>query len=164
MLEDWWKKLVKVLQHKLSLRKENSKVKRKGKIPSGTEYTQGSAISQRQLPEIPIISEPELELSLSNSNRYTSHSEASDRHLQEQVEAVLQILQGQILGNVAQIHQGVMNFWNIVKKFFKEEETVRYSNGWNPLSSKHQKKKIKDWHNNKRDTSKEEAPVAPTRK
>ncbi|MBW0562631.1 hypothetical protein O181_102346, partial [Austropuccinia psidii MF-1] len=38
------------------------KGKRKGKIPSGTESTQGSAISQRQVPEMPIISEPELEL------------------------------------------------------------------------------------------------------
>ncbi|MBW0502811.1 hypothetical protein O181_042526 [Austropuccinia psidii MF-1] len=39
-----------------------SKGKRKGKIPSGTESTQGSALSQRQVPEMPIISEPELEL------------------------------------------------------------------------------------------------------
>ncbi|MBW0535396.1 hypothetical protein O181_075111 [Austropuccinia psidii MF-1] len=33
------------------------------------------------------------------------------------------------------IHQGVMNSWNISKKFLKEEEIVRNSNGWNPLSS-----------------------------
>ncbi|MBW0592733.1 hypothetical protein O181_132448 [Austropuccinia psidii MF-1] len=39
-----------------------SKGKRKGKIPSGTESTQGSALSQKQVPEIPIISELELEL------------------------------------------------------------------------------------------------------
>ncbi|MBW0523731.1 hypothetical protein O181_063446 [Austropuccinia psidii MF-1] len=39
-----------------------SKGKRKGKIPSGTESTQGNAISQRQVPEMPIISEPELKL------------------------------------------------------------------------------------------------------
>ncbi|MBW0538785.1 hypothetical protein O181_078500 [Austropuccinia psidii MF-1] len=39
-----------------------SKGKRKGNIPSGTEATQGSVLSQRQVPEIPMISEPELEL------------------------------------------------------------------------------------------------------
>ncbi|MBW0590253.1 hypothetical protein O181_129968 [Austropuccinia psidii MF-1] len=44
----------------LRSRAYTSKGKRKGKIPSGTEYTQGSAISQRQVPEVPIISEPEL--------------------------------------------------------------------------------------------------------
>ncbi|MBW0543709.1 hypothetical protein O181_083424 [Austropuccinia psidii MF-1] len=39
-----------------------SKAKRKGKIPSGTESTQGSALSQRQVPEMPMISEAALEL------------------------------------------------------------------------------------------------------
>ncbi|MBW0509674.1 hypothetical protein O181_049389 [Austropuccinia psidii MF-1] len=37
---------------------------------------------------------------------------------------------------------------------------VRYSNGWNPLSSKPQIKKIKEYHAKKREASKEEAPVA----
>ncbi|MBW0591525.1 hypothetical protein O181_131240 [Austropuccinia psidii MF-1] len=76
-----------------------SKGKRKGNIPSGTESTQGSALSQRQVPEIPMISEPELELSMSNSNRYKSHSEVSDRHLHEPVQAVLHSVQRQGLGN-----------------------------------------------------------------
>ncbi|MBW0533791.1 hypothetical protein O181_073506 [Austropuccinia psidii MF-1] len=71
-----------------------SKEKRKGKVPSGTEYTQGSAISMRQVPEIAVISEPEVEPNMSNSNRYTSNSEASDRHLDETVKEVLQSLQG----------------------------------------------------------------------
>ena len=53
----------------------------KGKKPNGAGSTQGSAISQSQVPEIPIISEPELELSMSNSNRYKSHSEGTNRHL-----------------------------------------------------------------------------------
>ncbi|MBW0519309.1 hypothetical protein O181_059024 [Austropuccinia psidii MF-1] len=78
-----------------------SKGKRKGKIPSGTESTQGSALSQRQVPEMAMISEPELELSMSDSNRYKSHSEGSDRHLHEPVQTVLHSLQGQGLGNVA---------------------------------------------------------------
>ncbi|MBW0506640.1 hypothetical protein O181_046355 [Austropuccinia psidii MF-1] len=78
-----------------------SKGKRKGKIPSGTESTQGSSIFQRKVPEIPIISEPELELSMSNSNRYKSHSEGTNRHLYEPVQAVLHGVKGQGLGNVA---------------------------------------------------------------
>ncbi|MBW0503517.1 hypothetical protein O181_043232 [Austropuccinia psidii MF-1] len=63
-----------------------------------------------------------------------------------------------------QIHQGVISSWNILKKFLKEEEIVRYSNGWNPLSSKPQIKKIKEYHSKKKEASKEEAPVASTRK
>ncbi|MBW0542776.1 hypothetical protein O181_082491 [Austropuccinia psidii MF-1] len=77
-----------------------SKGKRKGKIPSGTESTQGSALSQRQVPELPMISEPELELSMSDSNRYKSHSEGSDRHLHEPVQAVLHSVKRQGLENV----------------------------------------------------------------
>ncbi|MBW0500881.1 hypothetical protein O181_040596 [Austropuccinia psidii MF-1] len=50
---------------------------------------------------MPIISEPELELSMSNSNRYKSHSEGADRHLHEPIQAVLHCVQGQGLGNVA---------------------------------------------------------------
>ncbi|MBW0497982.1 hypothetical protein O181_037697 [Austropuccinia psidii MF-1] len=63
-----------------------------------------------------------------------------------------------------QIHQGVMNSWHILKKFLKGEEIVRYSNGWNPLSSKPQIKKIKEYHAKRKEESKEEAPVASTRK
>ncbi|MBW0508597.1 hypothetical protein O181_048312 [Austropuccinia psidii MF-1] len=33
-----------------------------------------------------------------------------------------------------------MNSWNILKRFFKEWEIVRYSNGWNPLTSKPHRK------------------------
>ncbi|MBW0504975.1 hypothetical protein O181_044690 [Austropuccinia psidii MF-1] len=112
-----------------------SKGKRKGKIPSGTESTQGSALSPRQVPEIPIISEPELELSMSDSNRYRSHSEGSNRHLHEPLQAVLQ-----------------------------REEIVRYSNGSTPLSSKPQIKKIKQYHYKEKEAAKEETPVASTSK
>ncbi|MBW0592782.1 hypothetical protein O181_132497 [Austropuccinia psidii MF-1] len=63
-----------------------------------------------------------------------------------------------------QIHQGVMNSWNILKRFLKEEEIVRYSNGWNPLSSKPQIKKIKEYHAKNKEATKEEAPVASTSK
>ncbi|MBW0553681.1 hypothetical protein O181_093396 [Austropuccinia psidii MF-1] len=62
-----------------------------------------------------------------------------------------------------QTHQGVINFWHILKRFLKEEEIVKYCNGWNPLSSKPQIKKIKEW-NKKKEASKEEASVASTRK
>ncbi|MBW0463100.1 hypothetical protein O181_002815 [Austropuccinia psidii MF-1] len=37
-----------------------------------------------------------------------------------------------------QIHQGVMNYWHILKKFLKEDEIVKSSNGWNLLSSRPQ--------------------------
>ncbi|MBW0532761.1 hypothetical protein O181_072476 [Austropuccinia psidii MF-1] len=61
-----------------------------------------------------------------------------------------------------QIHQGVVKFWQILKKFGKEEERVRYSNGWNPLSSKPQITKIKEYHAKKKQATKEEAPSQPT--
>ncbi|MBW0470242.1 hypothetical protein O181_009957 [Austropuccinia psidii MF-1] len=48
-----------------------------------------------------MISESELELSMSDSNRYKSHSEGSNRHLHEPVQALLHSVQGQGLGNVA---------------------------------------------------------------
>ncbi|MBW0558001.1 hypothetical protein O181_097716 [Austropuccinia psidii MF-1] len=48
-----------------------------------------------------IISDPELELSLSDPKRCKSHSEGSDRHLNEPVQAVIHSVQGQGLGNVA---------------------------------------------------------------
>ncbi|MBW0587952.1 hypothetical protein O181_127667 [Austropuccinia psidii MF-1] len=63
-----------------------------------------------------------------------------------------------------QIHQGVMKSWHILKMFLKEEEIMRYSNGWNPLSSKPQIKKIKEYHAKKQEATKEEAPVASTKK
>ncbi|MBW0593320.1 hypothetical protein O181_133035 [Austropuccinia psidii MF-1] len=50
---------------------------------------------------MPMISEPELELSMSNSNRYKSHSEGSDRHIHEPAQAVIHSVQRQGLGNVA---------------------------------------------------------------
>ncbi|MBW0589559.1 hypothetical protein O181_129274 [Austropuccinia psidii MF-1] len=61
-----------------------------------------------------------------------------------------------------QIHQAVLNSWHILKKFLKEEEIVRYSNGLNPLSSKTQIKKIKEYYAKKREATKEEAPRQPT--
>ncbi|MBW0585320.1 hypothetical protein O181_125035 [Austropuccinia psidii MF-1] len=50
---------------------------------------------------MPMVSEPELELGISDSNRYKLHSESSNRHLHEPVQAVLHSVQGQGLGNVA---------------------------------------------------------------
>ncbi|MBW0503543.1 hypothetical protein O181_043258 [Austropuccinia psidii MF-1] len=85
----------------LRTRIDPSKGKRKGKISSGTESTQGSAISQRQVPEIPMISEPELQLGMSNSNKEKSNSESSKRHLHEPVQEVLHHVQGKGLVNVA---------------------------------------------------------------
>ncbi|MBW0576068.1 hypothetical protein O181_115783 [Austropuccinia psidii MF-1] len=50
---------------------------------------------------MPMISEPELALSMSNSNRDKSHSEGSNRHLHEPIQTVLHGVQGQRLGNVS---------------------------------------------------------------
>ncbi|MBW0503996.1 hypothetical protein O181_043711 [Austropuccinia psidii MF-1] len=110
-----------------------SKGKRKSKIPSVTESTQGSALSQWKDPEIPIVSEPELELSMSDSNRYKSHSEGSNRHLHEPVQEVLHSVQGQGLGNAATNTPRNDELLEHPQKFLKEEEILRYSNGWNPL-------------------------------
>ncbi|MBW0586543.1 hypothetical protein O181_126258, partial [Austropuccinia psidii MF-1] len=84
----------------LRSRIDPSKGKRKGKIPSGSESTQGSAIYQRQVPETTMISGPGLELSISNSKRDKSHSEGSNRHLHEPVQEVIHHVQGEGLGNV----------------------------------------------------------------
>ncbi|MBW0522006.1 hypothetical protein O181_061721 [Austropuccinia psidii MF-1] len=65
---------------------------------------------------------------------------------------------------IPQIHQRVMKSWHILKKLLKEEKIVRYSNGCNPLSSKHKIKKTKEYHAKKREENKEEAQVASTRK
>ncbi|MBW0550599.1 hypothetical protein O181_090314, partial [Austropuccinia psidii MF-1] len=83
----------------LKSRFDLSKGKIKGKIPSGTESTQGSTIFKRQVPDMPMNFEPELELSTSNSNRDQLHSEGSNRHIHEPVQAVLHCVQGQGLGN-----------------------------------------------------------------
>ncbi|MBW0592220.1 hypothetical protein O181_131935, partial [Austropuccinia psidii MF-1] len=54
-----------------------------------------------------------------------------------------------------------MNSWYILKKFLKEDSIVIYSNVLNPLSSKPQIKRIKEYHAKKREASKEEAPSQP---
>ncbi|MBW0591024.1 hypothetical protein O181_130739 [Austropuccinia psidii MF-1] len=113
---------------------------------------------------MPMISEPELELSMSNSNRDKSHLEGSNRHLHGQYKQYYTMYKDKDWEMLPQIHQGVMNSWHIPKTFLKEEEIVRYSNGWNPLSSNPQIKKIKEYHVKKREASKEEASVASTRK
>ncbi|MBW0524963.1 hypothetical protein O181_064678 [Austropuccinia psidii MF-1] len=84
--------------------------------------------------------------------------------MNELVQAVLCGVQGQRLVNVTTNPPRSDNSWHILKKCLKEEEIVRYSNGWNPLSSKTRIKKRKYWYNKKRETSKEEAPVASTGK
>ncbi|MBW0509901.1 hypothetical protein O181_049616 [Austropuccinia psidii MF-1] len=110
-----------------------SKGKSQSKIPSGTEFTQGSALSQGQVPEIPIISEPELEISMSDSNRYKSHSKCSNRHLHESVQAVLHSVQEKGLGDVATNTPMRDELLAHPQRFLNKEERVKYSNGWNTL-------------------------------
>ncbi|MBW0555697.1 hypothetical protein O181_095412 [Austropuccinia psidii MF-1] len=85
----------------LRIRIDPSKGKRMGKSPSGTEPTQESGISQRKVPEMPILSEPYLKISMSNIKRYKSHAEGSNRHIYEKVQTVLHGVQGQGLQNFA---------------------------------------------------------------
>ncbi|MBW0462202.1 hypothetical protein O181_001917 [Austropuccinia psidii MF-1] len=82
-------------------RNDSTKGQPKGKIPSGTESTQGSAISQKQVPEIPRISETELELTMSNSNRDKSHYKGSNKCIYEPGKEVLHGVQRKRMGNVA---------------------------------------------------------------
>ncbi|MBW0518090.1 hypothetical protein O181_057805 [Austropuccinia psidii MF-1] len=81
---------------------------------------------------------------MNDSNRYKSHSEGLDRHLHEPVQEVLPSVQGQGLGNVATNTPRSDELLAHPQKILKEEEIVRYSNGWNPLSSKLQIKNIKE--------------------
>ncbi|MBW0487451.1 hypothetical protein O181_027166 [Austropuccinia psidii MF-1] len=85
----------------LRSRVDLSKGKRKGKIPIGTESIQGSVISKRQVPDMPIVSEPELGLCMSSSNGDKLHSEGSNRHSYQPAKAVSHGVQGQILGNIS---------------------------------------------------------------
>ncbi|MBW0556823.1 hypothetical protein O181_096538 [Austropuccinia psidii MF-1] len=50
---------------------------------------------------MPLISEPELEFSVSHSKRNKLHSECSNRPIYEPIQTVLHGVQGQRLGNVA---------------------------------------------------------------
>ncbi|MBW0593367.1 hypothetical protein O181_133082, partial [Austropuccinia psidii MF-1] len=117
----------------LRRRVDPSKGKIKGKIPSGTESTQGSAISKRQVTEMPILSQPELKLSMSNYKRYKLHSEGSNRHLYEQVQTVLHSVQGQGLGNVARNPPRSDELLKHPEEIPQRGGIVRYSNGWTPL-------------------------------
>ncbi|MBW0582426.1 hypothetical protein O181_122141 [Austropuccinia psidii MF-1] len=111
-----------------------------------------------------MISEPELELSMSNSNRYKSNSEGSDRHLHEPVQAVLHSVQRQRLGNVAS---------NTPRSdaLLAHPQNVPHRGGDSGILQwmestviQASKKKIKEFHCKKRESSKEEAPVAYTSK
>ncbi|MBW0521108.1 hypothetical protein O181_060823 [Austropuccinia psidii MF-1] len=62
------------------------------------------------------------------------------------------------------IYQGVISSRHILNKFLNKGEIVRYSNRWNPVSSKPQTKKINKYHAKRREESKDEAPVASTSK
>ncbi|MBW0520043.1 hypothetical protein O181_059758 [Austropuccinia psidii MF-1] len=59
---------------------ELSKGKIKGKIPSGTESTQATAISKRQVPDMAMISETGLEL------KFEEHTSSNQKLLLEHVE------------------------------------------------------------------------------
>ncbi|MBW0520089.1 hypothetical protein O181_059804 [Austropuccinia psidii MF-1] len=109
-----------------------------------------------------MISEPELELSMSNTTG-KNHIQRSQIDIYiSQYKQYYMVYKEKYWEMLSQIHQGVMSSWHILKKFLKEEEIVRYSNGCNPLSSKPQIKQIKEYHGKKKEASNEEALVAFT--
>ncbi|MBW0542790.1 hypothetical protein O181_082505 [Austropuccinia psidii MF-1] len=136
----------------------------KGKIASGIESTQGTSILQRQVSEMPIISEPELELSISSSNGDNSNSEGTNRHIHEPFQAVLHGLQGQRLGNVSTNTPRSDELLAHSENVPQRGEIVKDSNGWNQLSSRHEIKTITNFHKKKGEESKEEAQLAFTSK
>ncbi|MBW0563951.1 hypothetical protein O181_103666 [Austropuccinia psidii MF-1] len=101
---------------------------------------------------------------MSNSKIDKFNSEGSNRQIYEQVKAVLHGVQGERLGIFAIDPPRSYEHLANSQKVLKEEEIVKYFNGWNPLSSKLHIKKIKDWNHRKREASKEEALVASTRR
>ncbi|MBW0538349.1 hypothetical protein O181_078064 [Austropuccinia psidii MF-1] len=76
----------------LRSRIEPSKGKRKEKSPVEQNL-------HKEVPEMPIISGPDWQQSMSNFNRYKSHSEGTDRHIHGPVQTVIYYVQGQGLGN-----------------------------------------------------------------
>ncbi|MBW0493116.1 hypothetical protein O181_032831 [Austropuccinia psidii MF-1] len=101
---------------------------------------------------------------MSNPNRDKSHSECSNRHSYQPVQTVLHSVQGHRLGNVAINPPRSDELLAYPENSLREEVIVRYSNGWIPLSSKPQIKKIQEYHSQKKEASKEEAPVSSTSK
>ncbi|MBW0568231.1 hypothetical protein O181_107946 [Austropuccinia psidii MF-1] len=149
--------------NQMGVEPEVEMIPKKGKIPNGTESTQRSAISQREMSEMAIISGAELELRMINSKGNKSHSEGSDRHLYEPVQELSHNVQGLILGNAAINSQMSYELLAYLKKVQKRGD--KYLNI--PMDGIHYhsnpKKKIKDWHNKKKEARKEEALVSSTR-
>ncbi|MBW0589077.1 hypothetical protein O181_128792 [Austropuccinia psidii MF-1] len=125
---------------RLRSRIDPSKGKRKGKIPSGTESTQGSAISQRQFLEIPIVSEPELEL----------------------MQTVLHHVQGQGLGNAAKNLPRSDELKAHPEKFPQRGENSEILQWMESTIIQTSDQNIKEFHSKKREAGKEEAPMAAT--
>ncbi|MBW0586193.1 hypothetical protein O181_125908 [Austropuccinia psidii MF-1] len=80
---------------------------------------------------MPMIYEPELELSMSNSNRYKHIERAQIDIYMRQYKQYYTVYKEKDWEMLPQRHQGVMNSWHILKTYLKRGEIVRYSNGWN---------------------------------
>ncbi|MBW0578043.1 hypothetical protein O181_117758 [Austropuccinia psidii MF-1] len=106
-----------------------------------------------------MLSEPELELIMSNSNRYKSHSEGSDRYLHEPLKAVLHSVQRQGLGNFAT---------NTPRsdELLAHPQKVPQRGGNSEILQLMEStiKKIKEYHAKKKEATEEETPVASTSK
>ncbi|MBW0499173.1 hypothetical protein O181_038888 [Austropuccinia psidii MF-1] len=117
-----------------------------------------------QVPEMPIICEPELELSMSNSNRYKSHSEGTNTHSYEPVQVVLHGVQVQGLENVATNPPRSDELLENPKKIPQIGGNSEILQWMESTIIEESNQKIKEYHAKKREASKEEAQVASTRK
>ncbi|MBW0490871.1 hypothetical protein O181_030586 [Austropuccinia psidii MF-1] len=113
---------------------------------------------------MPMISEPGLELSMSSSNREKSHSEGSNRHLYEPIQAVLHSVQGQRLGNVSTYpprSDEILAYSERICQRGGNNEILQWMESTIIQASNQEDKRI---HAKKKEASKEEAPLGSTRK
>ncbi|MBW0593407.1 hypothetical protein O181_133122 [Austropuccinia psidii MF-1] len=113
---------------------------------------------------MPIISEKELELSVSNSKRYKSNSEDSDRHIHEPIQAVLHHVQGQVLGNVLTKPPRSDELWAHLEKAPQRGGNREILQWMESTIIQTSNQKYKGLAQQEKGARKEEAPVASTSK
>ncbi|MBW0534966.1 hypothetical protein O181_074681 [Austropuccinia psidii MF-1] len=147
---------------RLRSRNDTTNGKRKDKILNGKEYTKGSAISQREVPEIPFICDPEFELSIIHSKKDKLHSHGSDRNVHYSVKTVFHNLQRQRLENSATNSPRSDEVLPHPQKFPKGGANIKILQWMESTIIQTSNQKKNYWDNKKREGRKEEAPVAST--
>ncbi|MBW0546549.1 hypothetical protein O181_086264 [Austropuccinia psidii MF-1] len=111
-----------------------------------------------------MISEPELELSMSKSNRYKSYSEGSDRHLHETIQGVLHSVKRRGLRNVATSTPRSDELLAHPQKVSQRGGNIAILQWMESTIIKTSNQKDQGYHAKKKEVTKEEAPVASTSK